>query len=375
MVYFYIISSVIFVTYFILEYSSIKKITNSIPIRILVNGTRGKSTTVQIIHKIFSCSGYKVYGKTTGDRPVLISPDSEISEIKRFSPASILENIRILKNIAKEKPDVMVLECMALQPETQSMLSKIFRPNHIIITNILNDHQEVMGRNLKENIISMSKCIFSKARIYVNDRVYKNLSQFRKLNSNIIVLPEIRGNFGYKNIPNDIIIDSWSIIRGFCSQLSIDKSISQKVFSDEWENIDNNIKRDIVVNNSSIYNLFSVNDIETTSKFVSFINQNTFEKRKKIFFLNCRMERPIRTVIFVKYLLKSFNNSEIWLTGNGQKLAKQFLKGKNNVYLKSSFEAIVSFKSLHNRDTNFYFLGNYKGMKDFLINLNGLYSL
>jgi gamma-polyglutamate synthase len=82
----------------------------------LVNGTRGKSTIVKIIHEILRQNGTKVFAKTTGDQPLEHLSDGQTKIILRHAPASIIENIKILRRWVKESPEAIVMECMALQP-------------------------------------------------------------------------------------------------------------------------------------------------------------------------------------------------------------------------------------------------------------------
>ncbi|MCP4969690.1 MAG: poly-gamma-glutamate synthase PgsB, partial [Arcobacter sp.] len=96
MITFYIVSIIVVLLYFLVEYTILHHVINSIPIRILVNGTKGKSTTVKIIFDILKGNGQKVFAKITGDNPILIDSNGDETIVKRFAPASIVENIRIL---------------------------------------------------------------------------------------------------------------------------------------------------------------------------------------------------------------------------------------------------------------------------------------
>jgi poly-gamma-glutamate synthase PgsB/CapB len=147
MINFFFIGLIICLIYLFLEYYTLSARLKKIPIRILVNGTRGKSTTVRILYQILDRQKYRVYAKTTGNRPEILEPDGYIRLIKRHAPASIAENIPLLRKWIDNKTDAVVLEGMALHPEMQRTLSRfIFHPTHTIITNILSDHQEIILR-------------------------------------------------------------------------------------------------------------------------------------------------------------------------------------------------------------------------------------
>jgi len=115
----YISVFTIFIIYLLFESFLLQRRLRSIPIRILVNGTRGKSTIVLLIYQLLRKKGYQVFAKTTGDAPVIYNHDGSKTQLKRIGPARILENVRLLNKWSKKKPHAVVLECMALQPEMQ----------------------------------------------------------------------------------------------------------------------------------------------------------------------------------------------------------------------------------------------------------------
>lgn len=50
---FYVITICILMLFLVVEYATLVKALKKIPIRILVNGTRGKSSSVKILYQIF----------------------------------------------------------------------------------------------------------------------------------------------------------------------------------------------------------------------------------------------------------------------------------------------------------------------------------
>ena len=92
-----------------------------IPIRIHVNGTRGKSSVTRLIAAALRRSGIPTLAKTTGTAPVLILPDGSEETIRRRAPANILEQMKVVERAARLDARAVVVECMALDPELQSV--------------------------------------------------------------------------------------------------------------------------------------------------------------------------------------------------------------------------------------------------------------
>ena len=132
----------------------------AIPIRIHVNGTRGKSTVTRLIAGVLREGGYRTVAKTTGSAARVIHQDGSESPIKRAGPPTILEQMDIIAKHATSETDAIVMECMAVNPLYQDVSQhQIVNANITIITNVREDHQEVMGNTLPEIADALSKTI------------------------------------------------------------------------------------------------------------------------------------------------------------------------------------------------------------------------
>jgi poly-gamma-glutamate synthase PgsB/CapB len=117
-----------------------------LPTRIHVNGTRGKSSVTRLIYGALHHAGHRVIGKTTGTHPRYLDVDGGEHEIARVGKPNIREQVEITRRAFREQAEGMVLECMALQPELQSLAEdKIVRAKITVITNVRADHFDVMG--------------------------------------------------------------------------------------------------------------------------------------------------------------------------------------------------------------------------------------
>jgi poly-gamma-glutamate synthase PgsB/CapB len=129
----------------------------SIPIRIHVNGTRGKSSVVRLIAAAMREHGISVYAKTTGSLARLIAPDGSEFPVYRPGATNVIEQLRILAIAAREDADAVVIECMALQPSLQSLSElRMVRSTHGVICNAWPDHLDVMGPSERDVALALA---------------------------------------------------------------------------------------------------------------------------------------------------------------------------------------------------------------------------
>ena len=148
---------ILLVTFGIIEFQIHLQSLNNIPLRIHVNGTRGKSSVTRLIAAGLRSAGIKTYAKVTGTSPRVIDNRGIDRIIHRLRLPSIGEQVRLMRFFAKEKPAAVVMECMAVQPQYQWIAEHQMIKAHIgVITNVRPDHLEEMGPT--ENDVAMSLC-------------------------------------------------------------------------------------------------------------------------------------------------------------------------------------------------------------------------
>ncbi len=118
----------------------------SIPLRISVSGTRGKTTVVRLLAGILRESGRVVISKTTGTEARYILPDGTEEDVRRRGLASILEQKKLIKKAVRLKANCLVTEIMSIRPENHRVESnKLIKPHYTVITNLRPDHLDVAG--------------------------------------------------------------------------------------------------------------------------------------------------------------------------------------------------------------------------------------
>ncbi|MFA9469325.1 MAG: poly-gamma-glutamate synthase PgsB [Deltaproteobacteria bacterium] len=117
-----------------------------IPIRIHVNGTRGKTSVTRLIAAGLREAGLRTVAKTTGTVPRFILPNGREVPVYRPGGANVIEQKQAVTMAAAQRAEALVVECMALQPSLQWLSeSKLVRATHGAITNARPDHLDVMG--------------------------------------------------------------------------------------------------------------------------------------------------------------------------------------------------------------------------------------
>lgn len=150
------IVAAVIVAIFVIEYYWHRKSRDTIPIRIHVNGIRGKSSVVRLIAAGLRQGGIPTWAKVTGTLPSIITGDGEDVPIVRGSPATIIEQRAVIAAAAGGGAQALVLECMALEPAFQRAEENLFRPTIGVVTNIRLDHEEVFGSSLLDVALALS---------------------------------------------------------------------------------------------------------------------------------------------------------------------------------------------------------------------------
>lgn len=131
-----------------------------IRIRVFVNGIRGKSTVTRLVAGVLRESGLVTLGKTTGSAAQILLPDGSEIPIQRKSAATIIELVETIDKYTDDNTDAIVLETMALHPNNQRASQEMMvKANITVITNIREDHQDVMGDTLEEIADTLSLTI------------------------------------------------------------------------------------------------------------------------------------------------------------------------------------------------------------------------
>lgn len=112
-------------------------------LRVLVTGSRGKSSIVRMLHAGFEAGGLEAWSRITGVVPRQIGPAGP-REISRSSGAHV-EEMRWWLRSLPVSAQAVVLENSAITPELQPLACRWLQPDLAILSSVLPDHQEAWG--------------------------------------------------------------------------------------------------------------------------------------------------------------------------------------------------------------------------------------
>lgn len=325
MIYLVLLAAV--VTYLVVEKCLHARRLRRIPLRIHVNGSRGKTAVTGLTAEILRECGLRTIAKTTGDEPVLHRPDGRETLLARRGPANIREQMRVIRLAARARVDAVVLECMALAPHLQEVSeAEMVRAGIGAITNVRPDHYEAMGLCLADAAAALGRTIPGKgvlvcgaddgsawiaaeaARMGVPCATVEPLGSVADpvLAENLALAAEIGRQ---ARLPEDRVTAALQRIlaRGSCAR-------ARRLLCPGGPVV--------------LVDLFSANDPVSTARLLDRVLGSPADAlpRPWVLLLNARSDRPLRTLALVDALSGDRRYDALAVAGSGRRLALRRLK-------------------------------------------------
>ncbi len=359
--YFFITVILLLLAYLILERIILYFQLKQFPIRIHVNGTRGKSSITRLIRAGLTSSGFSVFAKTTGTQARMIFPDHSEHPIYRWGRPSIVEQISILKKAKEENANALVIECMALEPRYQwASEGMILKSSIGVITNIREDHLDIMGPTLYDVTLSLASAIPVNGKLILHPTKYMEVIRkaCKERNTEILVVEDSNAiqitdedmqKFPYWEHKENVIL-----ALAVCKELGIAK---EKALAAMWTSTpDPGALSPVEISffgKQIVYiNAMAANDTESTLTIWNQCIQRYGKNRSAYILFNCRDDRMDRSKLMAHEISKWDHVESIFLIGSGTKIALQILKSKcrvgtklynwENADVDSIFESIIS---------------------------------
>lgn len=343
---------ILYFGYIVFERIYFIKVRKSFKHVIHINGTRGKSTTTRLIDAGLRECGFRVFSKTTGTVPTMINTKNQEIEVKRWGLANIREQYRTMRKAYREKADILVIECMAVNPELQYITQhRMLNADITIITNVLLDHIGDMGANLDDIASALANTIPEKGYLIVADSEYNKLYT-RKIGNNdveVIVAEERFKEDQLATFKNNLNL-AWEV----ATLLNLNKEQYLVGMGKYYH--DPGAFKALKYGDTIFLNAFSVNDPTSTKKVYTEVTKK-FSAETVTILLNTRNDRPSRTIQSLK-LLGDLSFKKLLISGSNKPYVKRFVRVN---YPDVIVEEVKSLEALQKEEVIFG-IGNIYGM-------------
>ncbi len=357
----------------ILEYQFHLKSLSMIPLRIHVNGTRGKSSVTRLVAAGLREGGLRTFAKTTGTAPRVIDSEGKDRIIHRLRLPSIGEQVRLLSYFASQKPDAVVIECMAVQPQYQWIAEHQMVKSHIgVITNVRPDHLDEMGPT--EDDVARSLCNtvpIDSVLITGEDQKPEILKEIADDNGSLFIKSDEStikqadiDRFHYMEHPSNI-----AVALDVCHQAGVNRVTALRGMHKVQPDVGALIAWTLNLNNKKLQfiNGMAANDPVSTLQIWKFIMDRHANSESTCIFFNSRDDRPSRTMQMIELTFQEIKPDYFFIRGDKVKnTVDQFINHspKTNIEiigLENPLEEVISnFRDLpHN--TLIYAIGNQVG--------------
>jgi len=310
------------ISYGVWEYFSHQKLLHQIPIRIHVNGTRGKSSVTRLIASGLRAAGIRTVGKVTGTLPRIIDLDGNEVAIVRTQKANIIEQTKILRFIQKRKPQALVIECMAVLPEYQWMCEQhMIHATIGVITNARLDHINEMGHFREQTSRSLSNTVPKNSVLYTSEKKYFPIfQQAAERNGSKAHLAIGDGNVTVEEIKRFSYIehpDNVALALAVCMEAGVDRQVAlDGMYRCVPDSGALRISRNIDGDKEVVFvNALAANDPESTDVIWKQIEANYSPLGKTMILLNSRADRQERSVQLIEMVANHGKFDHLILSG------------------------------------------------------------
>lgn len=321
----------------ILEKRRHQKNLDSIPVRININGIRGKSTVTRLITGIMIEAGYKTVGKTTGTdaRMMYWNTKEEKPIIRRPEGPNIGEQRRVTEEVVELGADAFVSECMAVNPDYQIIFQRDMLQATIgVIVNVLEDHMDVMGPTLDEVAQAFVATIPHNGHVIVNESPYIEFfrREAEKRGSTLIVCDNSRISEQFlKSFEYMVFPDNASLALAVADAMGIDeKTAFRGMLNAPPDPGAMKILPLVDTDNPGYFvNGFAANDASSTINIWKRVGELGYPTDNAVVIMNCRPDRVDRTIQFANDVLPYIPAKDLVIIGEtAQPIIEAYNAGK-----------------------------------------------
>ena len=321
--------------YLLVENIIHNKTINKIPIRIHVNGTRGKSSVARLIAAGVRAGGYRTVAKTTGTLARYIDVDGSETPVFRIGFSNIAEQVRIMFKARQAKADAIIIECMALQPLLQSLCElKLVKATHGVLTNARPDHLDVMGPTERDVAKALGGTVPVNSKYFTAEDIHLDFFKYacKDRGTELIAATAEDAELISDEEVNNFVYSEFKINVALALKVTDDLGIPREVaLKGMWEATPDpgamtEYTFDIKGAQMNFANAFAANDPVSTKMLWDKLCEKYESCEKKVLVVNCRADREDRSKQIAEAILNWQTPDLVVLIGTGTEVFTSFYK-------------------------------------------------
>jgi len=298
-----------------------------IPVRVHVNGTRGKSSVTRLIAGGLRASGRRTFAKTTGTMARMILPDGSEVDVYRVGRPNLIEQTRIVRRALEERAEALVIECMAVSPELQPISElKLVKSTIGVITNVRPDHLDVMGPTVDDVARALSQTLprsghaftAERERVHILEAVARERGSVLHVSDAGDVFEADLAGFSYFEHAENV-----ALALAVCGHLGVERAVALRGMQEATP--DPGVLRRYTVRSGDkeveFVNAFAANDPDSTYLIWQRLGlDRATPGLRRIVLANCRGDRLQRSGQIAELVASRLPADHVVLTGEGTAL-------------------------------------------------------
>lgn len=348
-----------FIIVWMIEKWQHRRALRAIGIRVMVNGTRGKTSVTRLIAAILREAGYRTWAKTTGTQAAWILPDGTEKEYrKKNRQVNIREQIPFIRRAQKDGAEAVVVECMALHPENQKMMAMEFVcPTIGVMTNARVDHVSEIGATEEETVGTLSLSIHPEETVVTGDARFDLYTDKRAEPDNEELPVGYLESFSYPMFEDNV-----RQALGVAKILGIDRETALRGMLKAQPDV--GMRGPFRVGECLLINGFAANDLDSSTElYGKSVKENGYEGAPVWVLFNNRADREFRLGEFLPLVkMLGEKGAKVRVIGENREKSARYFKNKAGVDAAPVEGAPLDWvKSLSGSKCAVMCIGNIKG--------------
>lgn len=260
--------------------------------RVVVSGTRGKSTLTRWLHDELVDREYDTYAKVTGTQPVSIYNGLEWA-IPRSEQVTLYENERQIRRF--HPMEAIVVENQGITPYTTRLVNtRYVDPNLVVVTNVREDHLDTLGGNRERVARGLARSIPRDSRVICGEAGETVRRYFAaELDRRDSTVRYVDVPTEYADVPGAELVYTLDETLRVLDGEGLETQRAERYLAEldvEWRRLPDGL----------VFDAASVNDVQSTESIRRALVDGPDQLVEPLVYL--RADRPGRTVSFARYL-------------------------------------------------------------------------